>query len=104
LGNIPDTDRNALDSISSAIEVWARNFYIIKKTEKIIKENPNGYLIEIFRATLKNKLVEVANLGHKTQKDKLAAPFANNPFFRKIQTWVGPDVAQQWYDDLNKTK
>jgi hypothetical protein len=104
LGNIPDTDRNALDSISSAIEVWARNFYIIKKTEKIIKENPNGYLIEIFRATLKNKLVEVANLGHKTQKDKLAAPFANNPFFRKIQTWVGPDLAKQWHDDLNKTK
>ena len=104
LGNIPDTDRNALDSISSAIEVWARNFYIIKKTEKIIKENPNGYLIEIFRATIKNKLVEVANLGHKTQKDKLAAPFANNPFFRKIQTWVGPDLAKQWHDDLNKTK
>ncbi len=104
LGDIPDTDRNALDSISSALEVWARNFYKNNNLDRIIRENPNGYLIEIFRETLKNKLKEVANLGHKTQKDKLAAPFAKNPFFKKIQTWVGPDVAQQWYDDLKKTE
>ena len=104
LGNIPDTDRNALDSISSAIEVWARNFYKNNNLDRIIRENPNGYLTETFRVTLKSKLIEIANNGHKTQKDKLAAPFAKNPFFKKIQTWVGPDVAQQWYDDLNKTK
>ncbi len=104
LGNISDKDRNALDSISSATVVWARNFYKNYNLDRIIRENPNGYLIEIFRATLKNKLVEVANKGHKTQKEKLAAPFANNPFFKKIQTWVGPDLAKQWHDDLNKTE
>ena len=104
LGNIPVTDRNALDSISSAIEVWARNFYKNNNLDRIIRENPNGYLTETFRVTLKSKLIEIANNGHKTQKDKLAAPFAKNPFFKKIQTWVGPDVAQQWYDDLKKTE
>lgn len=104
LGNIPDKDRKALDSISSALQVWVRNFYKNNTLDRIIGENPNGYLLEPFRETLKNKLVEVANNGHKTQKDKLAAPFAKNPFFKKIQTWVGPDVAQQWYDDLNKTE
>ena len=58
----------------------------------------------LFVITLKSKLIEIANKGHKTQKEKLAAPFANNPFFKKNQTWVGPDVAQQWYDDLKKTE
>ena len=48
--------------------------------------------------------MEVANKGHKTQKENLAAPFAKNPFFKKIQTWVGPEMAKQWYDDLNKTE
>ena len=104
LGNIPDTDRATLGSISSALEVWARNFYKNNNLDRIVKDNPNGYLLEPFRSTLKNKLVEVANKGHKTQKENLAAPFAKNPFFKKIQTWVGLDVAQQWYDDLNKTK
>lgn len=102
--NIPDTDRATLNSISSAIEIWARNYYKNNNLDRITKENPNGYLIETFRATLKSKLMEIANKGHKTQKENLAAPFAKNPFFKKIQTWVGPDVAQQWYDDLNKTK
>lgn len=104
LGNIPDTDRNALDSISSATVVWARNFYINNNLDRIVKDNPNGYLLEPFRATLKSKLVEVSNKGHKTQKENLAAPFAKNPFFKKIQTWVGPDLAKQWYEELNKTE
>jgi hypothetical protein len=104
LGNIPDTDRATLGSISSALEVWARNFYKNNNLDRIVKDNPNGYLLEPFRATLKNKLVEVANKGHKTQKENLAAPFAKNPFFKKIQTWVGPEMAKQWYDDLNKTE
>jgi len=102
LGNIPYGDRNALDRFSSAIEVWARNFYKNNNLDRIVEDNPKGYLLELFRATLKNKLVEVANKGHKTQKDKLAAPFAKNPFFKKIQTWIGPEMAKQWYDDLNK--
>jgi CRISPR-associated protein (TIGR03986 family) len=104
LGNIPDTDRATLDSISSAIEVWARNFYKNNNLDRIIRENPNGYLTETFRVTLKSKLIEIANNGHKTQKDKLAAPFAKNPFFKKIQTWVGLDLTKQWYDDLKKTE
>jgi CRISPR-associated protein (TIGR03986 family) len=102
LGNIPDTDRTTLNSISSAIEIWARNYYKNNNLDRITKENPNGYLIETFRATLKSKLIEIANKGHKTQKENLASPFAKNPFFKKIQTWVGPEMAKQWYDDLNK--
>jgi CRISPR-associated protein (TIGR03986 family) len=104
LGNIPDTDRTTLNSISSAIEIWARNYYKNNNLDRITKENPNGYLIETFRATLKSKLIEIANKGHKTQKENLASPFAKNPFFKKIQTWVGPEMAKQWYDDLNKTE
>jgi len=104
LGNIPDTDRTTLNSISSAIEIWARNYYKNNNLDRITKENPNGYLIETFRATLKSKLIEIANKGHKSQKENLAATFDKNPFFKKIQTWVGAEMAKQWYDDLNKTE
>jgi hypothetical protein len=102
--NIPDTDRTTLNSISSAIEIWARNYYKNNNLDRITKENPNGYLIETFRATLKSKLIEIANKGHKSQKENLAATFDKNPFFKKIQTWVGAEMAKQWYDDLNKTE
>jgi hypothetical protein len=102
--NIPDTDRATLNSIISAIEIWARNYYKNNNLDRITKENPNGYLIETFQATLKSKLMEIANKGHKTQKENLVAPFAKNPFFKKIQTWVCPEMAKQWDDDLNKTE
>jgi hypothetical protein len=102
--NIPDTDRTTLNSISSAIEIWARNYYKNNNLDRITKENPNGYLIETFRATLKSKLEIIAREGHKTQKESLIKPFQNNPFFKKIQTWVGSEMAKQWYDDLNKTE
>ena len=57
LGNIPVTDRATLGSISSALEVWARNFYKNNNLDRIIRENPNGYLTETFRVTLKSKLI-----------------------------------------------
>jgi CRISPR/Cas system CSM-associated protein Csm3 (group 7 of RAMP superfamily) len=97
-------DKTAFEKLKTEIELWAKTYYKINNIKNLEIENPNGYLIEIFRATLKNKLVDVANKGHRTQKEKLTAPFANNPFFRKIQTWVGPDLAKQWHDDLNKTE
>jgi hypothetical protein len=104
LNNVIIKDKEAFNNIVKEIEIWAKKFYQTNNINKVEKENSNGYLIKSFHILLKSKLIEIIKEGHNSQKDKLATPFAKNPFFKKIQTWVGPDVAQQWYDDLNKTE
>jgi len=99
---VNNTDKEAFKGISKEIEIWAKQFYSINNVDKLEKDYSKGYLKEPYTDTLKNKLLAIAREGHKTQKESLAKPLQNNPFFKKIQTWVGPEMAKQWYDDLNK--
>jgi CRISPR-associated protein (TIGR03986 family) len=102
LSKVINTDKEALKGISKEIEIWAKQFYSILNLDKLEKSYPNGYLKETYMDALKIKLMEISREGHKSQKENLVATFDKNPFFKKIQTWVGAEMAKQWYDDLKK--
>ena len=98
-------DKTAFEKLKTEIELWAKTYYKINNIKNLEIDYPNGYLTENFRVNLKMILLAIANEGYKNQKGNLVKKhFQNNPFFKKIQTWVGPDLAQQWYEDLNKTE
>ena len=98
-------DKTAFEKLKTEIELWAKTYYKINNIKNLEIDYPNGYLTENFRVNLKMIILAIANEGYKNQKGNLVKKhFQNNPFFRKIQTWVGPDLAKQWHDDLNKTE
>ena len=98
-------DKTAFEKLKTEIELWAKTYYKINNIKNLEIDYPNGYLTENFRVNLKMILLAIANEGYKNQKGNLVKKhFQNNPFFKKIQTWVGPDLAKQWHDDLNKTE
>jgi len=98
-------DKTAFEKLKTEIELWAKTYYKINNIKNLEIDYPNGYLTENFRGNLKMIILAIANEGYKNQKGNLVKKhFQNNPFFKKIQTWVGPNVAQKWYEDLNKTE
>jgi len=98
--NIELSKKDAWDNLKKAIEGWGRNAYKINNIDKIIMDNPGGYLYEAFHEGLINALKTTYQSLSKRDKQNWVKTYKQNPYLKKVAEWIGKDKAEEIFGKL----
>jgi len=72
------------------------------RMDQWLKQTKNELLPEMFHKLLFTALIRFYNEPKNRDKKKWAEPFAKNPIWKKVASWVSSDLAQKWYNSIIK--